>query len=395
MKLSAFGLVAALAATSSALPSALRRAKDYTSAGPRVLMGHNGHIFIADYLAESKEFKMTFKGNSKGDPSWMAFAAPDRLYAVDEFSAALYYYGVNLDTNELVFKGGSNGSLGVVHLEFNTNKTRLIGSAYGNGTVDVWNIENDGLKLVDTIKSDGKLGPNTERQAASHPHQANLDPTGRYFAVNDLGTDSILVIDSKNDEYKKIGDVRVEPAGCGPRHGVFYPRGTSDDATHYMVVCEITNQVLVFSVKYTTNGLHFKQIQTLSTFGDAFPPANASTAAAGEIALTPNNQDVYISNRLTGNKTDSIAHFKVRRSKCGAASLEFSDTVSSGGLLPRMFSLSNDAETVFSANQDGKYGLAAIDIGPNGKLGDKPLATLDNTVFGDVGFGPQFVQQIA
>ncbi|KAK7403112.1 hypothetical protein QQX98_011137 [Neonectria punicea] len=393
MKFSAFGLTAALAATSAALPSAMRRAKDYSSAAARVLMGHNGHIYIADYLAESKEFKMTLEEESLGDPSWMAFAAPNRLYAVDEFSASLYYYELDLDSNKLEMKVGRNGSLGVVHLEFNEDKTRLIGSAYGNGTVDVWNIEDGGLELVSTIKSDGKLGPNKERQAASHPHQANIDPTGRYFAVNDLGTDEILVIDSKDDDYKKIGSVRVEPAGCGPRHGVFYPRG-GEDATHYMVVCEITNQVLVFSVKYTTEGLHFKQTQTLSTFGEAFPPANATTAAAGEIALTPNNQDVYISNRLTGNKTDSIAHFKVRKSKCGAATLEFADTVSSGGLLPRMFSLSTDAETVFSANQDGKYGLAAIDIGANGKLGDKPLATIDNTVFGDVGFGPQFVQQI-
>ncbi|KAF7531566.1 hypothetical protein G7Z17_g13721 [Cylindrodendrum hubeiense] len=392
MKFSAIGFTAALAATASALPS-MRRANNYAKATARVLMGNNGHIYIADYLPESKKFEVTLKEESIGDPSWMAFAPPNRLYAVDEFSSAIYYYELDLDNNTLEKKAGQNGSVGVVHLEFNKDKTRMIGSAYGNGTVDVWNIENGGLELVKTIKSDGSLGPNEARQAAPHPHQANLDPSGRYFAVNDLGTDSILVIDSKGDDYKKVGSVKVEPAGCGPRHGVFYPQG-SDAATHYIVVCEITNQVLVYQVKYTTEGLSFSKTQTLSTYGDAFPPANATTAAAGEIQITPNNQDVYISNRLSGNETDSIAHFKVKKAKCGTTSLEFADTVSSGGLLPRMFSLSTDAETVFSANQDGELGLAALDIGANGKLTETPIATLAASIFGEAQFGPQFVLQI-
>ncbi|KAH7144360.1 Lactonase, 7-bladed beta-propeller-domain-containing protein [Dactylonectria estremocensis] len=393
MKFSTSCLTAALAATASALPQ-MRRADSYaTAASARVLMGNNGHIYIADYFPESSKFTVSLKEESFGDPSWMAFAPPNRLYAVDEFSAAIYYYELDLETNTLAKKAGVNGSVGVVHLEFNEDKTRMIGSAYGNGTVDVWNIENGGLELVKTIKSDGKLGPNEARQAGAHPHQANLDPSGRYFAVNDLGTDSILIIDSKDDDYKKISSVKVE-AGCGPRHGVFYPKG-GDDATHYMVVCEITNKVLVYQVKYTTKGLSFKKTQSLSTFGDKFPAANATTAAAGEIQLAPNNEDVYISNRLTGNDTDSIAHFKVKQTSCGATSLEFHSTTSSGGLLPRMFSLSDDAKTVFSANQDGKYGLAALDIGDNGKLVETPVATLEASVFGEAQFGPQFVLQIA
>lgn len=390
MKFSALGLTA-LAAAASALPS-YRRAADSSATTARVLMGNNGHIYIADYQPAAKKFTMTLEEESIGDPSWMAFIPPNRLYAVDEFSSAIYYYELDLENNKLELKAGQNGSSGVVHLEFNKDKTRMVGSAYGNGTIDVWNIENGGLELVKTIESAGDLGPNKLRQTSAHPHQALLDPSGRYFAVNDLGTDDIVVLDSENKYDAKY--VKVEPAGCGPRHGVFYPQG-GDSATHYIVVCEITSQVLVYHVKYTTEGLRFSKTQTLSTFGADAPPANATSAAAGEIQITPNNQDVYISNRLTGNDTDSIAHFKVKRTKCGAVSLEYADTVSSGGILPRMFSLSNDAETVFSANQDGEFGLVALDIGENGKLGETPIATIVASKFGEPQFGPQFVQQIA
>lgn len=108
-------------------------------------------------------------------PSWMAFANPSRLYVVDEASAALRLFELDLESDELTIKAKNEASWGVVHLEFNADKTRLIGSAYGKGTTDVWNIEKGSLDLTKTIASPGKLGPNKERQTAPHPHQANLE----------------------------------------------------------------------------------------------------------------------------------------------------------------------------------------------------------------------------
>ncbi|KAH6892348.1 Lactonase, 7-bladed beta-propeller-domain-containing protein [Thelonectria olida] len=387
------GLAAALSATASALPSAIDSRAYSPVPAARVLLGHTGNIYIADYISDTGKFEISLNETANGDPSYMVYAAPDRLYAVDEWSAAIYHYGIDLSKNKLELKGGENGSVGVVHLEFNKYKNRLVGSAYGNGTIDVWDISNGGLRLMKTIKSDDALGPNKLRQDAPHPHQANLDPSGRYFAVNDLGTDSILLIDSKEDAFVKRKSIRVEPAGCGPRHGVWYPQG-ADKATHYMVVCEMLNKVLVYSVEYTYNTIAFTQTQTLSSYGD-LAPANATSAAAGEIVLSPYNDDLYISNRVSGNKTDSIAHFKVNKSDCGKVTLKYSDTVSSGGLLPRMISVSDKGSVVFSANQDGQYGLAALKVGANGKLHEKPVASLDNSIFGEQGFGPQFVKQIA
>lgn len=59
-------------------------------------------------------------------------------YSVDEFSAALRLFEIDLEKDNVTLEEAKNASSGVVHLAFNSDKTRLIGSAYGNGTIDVW-----------------------------------------------------------------------------------------------------------------------------------------------------------------------------------------------------------------------------------------------------------------
>ena len=130
---------------------------------------------------------------------------------------------------------------------------------------------------------------------------------------------------------------------------------------------------------------------------------NFTSAAAGEIFLASNNKDLYVTNRLTGNATDSISHFIILTSTSGTAptsphdiSLSFSDAVSSGGLTPRMASLgpsSVDNSFALVTNQMGDNGLLALkrDIG-TGVLGAKPVATLANALF--PAGGPEFAMTL-
>ncbi|KAM0430969.1 hypothetical protein ACHAPT_005603 [Fusarium lateritium] len=392
MKFSISGLTAALLASSvSALPHSPRGA--YASAGgdkpsARILLGNPGHIYVADFYPGAGKFELSINQEIEGGNSWMAFASPNLLYAVDENSESLRLFELDLEANKLVPKLSKKGSNGVVHLEFNKDKTRLVGAAYGNGTIDVWNTENGSLEYLKTIESPGKLGPNKERQAASHPHQSNLDPSGRFFAVNDLGTDSVVIIDAKDNAFTFASNIPVT-AGCGPRHGVFYPHG-AEKATHYIVGCELTNTAIVYEVTYQEKTLAFKEYQTISTYGKDEPPKDPKKAAVGEVILAPNNKDLYISNRLSGRDTDSIAHFSI--ADCGK--LTFVDSVSSGGLLPRMISFSATARHIFAGNQDGTSGLVALKRGPDGKLQEKAVASIPGSKFGKATFGPQYVQQI-
>lgn len=222
------------------------------------------------------------------------------------------------------------------------------------------------------------------------PHQILLDPTGQFFVAPDLGTDSILVIDSTKMEL--TNRVTVAPSGNGPRHGSFFPRGAAK-ATHFFLASEIASLVKVFELTYTNATLEFNEIQSLSTFGPATPPANATSASAGELVIDDSSKNLYVSNRLTGNETDSISHFAIDINN--AEPLTFVDQISSGGLVPRMFSLSVDDNILFSTNQAGENGLLAFSKDPTtGSLTEQPIASVTLDVFGPQSSGPQFAMEL-
>ncbi|KAI0020896.1 putative isomerase YbhE [Xylariomycetidae sp. FL0641] len=361
----------------------------------KLLVGAPFQILTAEF--DGTNFSITGNNTVAGTaPSWLLPKEPNLLYAVNE----------NADDINVLRRNGTlshhttgKGSAGVVFLEFNQNKNRMVGAAYGSGAIDVWDTSNPSgqLKLMKSINITGPLGPD---QTSHRPHQALLDPTGRFFVLPDLGGDQLLVLDAADDKFAITGNQTL-PAGSGPRHGGFLVRG---DATYYALATELSSELFLFRVAYDDAGaMRFDQLlQQRSTYGEAFPPANASTAAAGELVVARNMQDVYVSNRLSGNATDSIAHFRLD-ADADKPQLRFVGSVSSAGKLPRMFSLGTDEkqETVFVANQDGENGLVALGrCGESGMLHPTPVATLPMRslvapqLLETPAMGPQFVMEV-
>ncbi|KAJ4200542.1 hypothetical protein NW759_015877 [Fusarium solani] len=353
MKLITFGLAALLIAVTSAIIQPSRRASNPPAA--RVLLGSVEHIYVADFFPNINMWFITLMKKVPGTPSWMAFMPPNRLYAADASSTTLRVFELDLQNNTLELKRESQASSGIVHLQFNADKTRLIGSAYGAGTIDVWDIEGGNLDLLKTIKSPGKLGPNAERQSAPHPHQTAFDPTGSFLVVNDLGTDSIIIIDGRDD----------------------------------------SNQVLVYSVTYHTDRLSLQQVQDIPAFGPKFPPKDDLTTTSSAIILSPDNKDLYISNRLTGMRIDTVTQFRLCQSNCSFPQLTYARTTSTGGIVPRMISFSQDGEYIFAGNQNEGFGLVALRRDKDGTLQNRRVAQIRASIFGEKGSGPQFVKQIA
>lgn len=355
-----------------------------------VLMTTTGKIMLADY--DGSSFTTTLNASITGAPTWVEFVKPNLLYAVDEWDIGMRVFNLDFAANGSATLSApiaqANGSSGVVHLEFSQDGTRMVGSAYGGGAVDIWDVSDGQLELLKTIPSVGELGPVKPNQAAPHPHEAVLEPSGRYFAVNDLGTDEILLIDSKDDAFDLVKTVKVEPAGCGPRHGVFYPAG-AEEATHYLLVCELANTVVVYELSYSADDITFTEVQSVSTFESGTAPQGA---AAGEIVLAPTGTDLYVSNRLVGGDSDTIAHFRLE--SIAGLSLTLVSEVPSGGVLPRMFSLSTDGTELLVGNQNGPVGVAALAINRDGSITAKPKATIDVGLFGGEGFGPPYIKQI-
>ncbi|KAI4601214.1 hypothetical protein KJ359_012404 [Pestalotiopsis sp. 9143b] len=371
-------------------PSRQRSANSTTASTRKLIVGAPGQVLGYDY--DGTTFTNTANSSAAGTaPSWMLFKEPNLLYAVDENSNATRLFDYSPANNSLSSEPVSvgNGSTGVVSLSFNKDKTILLGGSYSDGQVDVWNVSSpDGnLKLIKQIPLEGTLGPDQTVQTGHRAHQVVMDPTGQFFAVPDLGGDAIHIINASSWE---ISNVVYVAAGAGPRHGAYIGGNSTTAATHYVVVCELKNLIILWEVDMTGGNLNLTNPQTLSTFGDDFPPLNTTTAAAGELIAASNNKDIYVTNRLTGNgTTDNISHFVLEDGK-----LSFADQVSTDGINPRQLSFSVDESIIFGVNQGGNTGLYAFKR--CFKQGTLSLASsVPNTEAAIAGsLGPQFVQEI-
>ncbi|KAL6851312.1 hypothetical protein ACO1O0_008440 [Amphichorda felina] len=353
-----------------------------------VLMTNNGHIYVSLY--DGASFSTMMNRTVPGNPTWTKFVEPNKLYAVNENGADMTLFHLDLQGSHVSLTPVTStaGSEGVVHVELSQDGTRMVGAGYGAGAVDIWDTSNEGLKLIKTIESNGELGPVKPNQDQAHPHQAVLDPSGRFFAVNDLGTDEILLLDSQDDAFDVVRKVPVT-AGCGPRHGVFYPQG-AETPTHYMVSCELSNMVIIYELQYAKADIEFTKVNAISTFApNATVPEGA---AAGEIALSHDNRHFYVSNRLTGATSDTIAHFTI--GYAGTQSINYVSETPTGGVSPRMFSLTTDGTEILVGNQKGPEGVVALGLNSDGSIMSKPKASLPVSMFGDNESGPPFIQQI-
>ncbi|KAI2612035.1 putative isomerase YbhE [Hypoxylon fragiforme] len=390
----------------SAMPSPLNARQDSTPPEPRKLMiGAPYQILAANFTGT--EFTITANHTAVGSaPSWLLFRKPGFLYAVDENGNDTSLFSLEIRNHQPDLTSSVKGSSGVVFLEFNADQTRMIGAGYGSGKIDIWDTE-EASKNLAYIKSIDIPGTPNPKQGVHHPHQALLDPTGRFFVIPNLGGDTVLVLDTQDGQFNFSGNVTLPP-GTGPRHGGFVTVNSAEDACaepqhYYVLATELTSQLFLFKLAYKDNSISFTQMQVLSTFGHDAPPANATSAAAGELVVAANQRDVYVSNRITGNTTDSIAHFVFKPNNGTGATLDYAETISTGGLRPRMFSLSKDPDQslVFVANQGGDAGLAAFKrCNVSGTLNPTPVATMPmkSLVAPELAatefMGPQFVMEI-
>ncbi|GAB0136178.1 hypothetical protein EsDP_00004490 [Epichloe bromicola] len=362
----------------------------------KILMSNGSNLLLADF--DGAKFNIVLQKNVPIAATWLVYARPDRLYAVDENNQTSTLFGIDVAGNKIEQKTTTQASSGVVHLALSKTGDRMVGAGYGAGSIDVYDTSAGGLKFLKSINS---TGGQQQQQKKAHPHQAVLDPTGRFFIVNDLGMNELLLLDSTNDSFDIINRVPVEPAGCGPRHGAFFPFGAAQP-THYIVLCETKNLVNFYSLQYVGGkGIDFRREQSLSTFSGDVP----AKAAAGELVVAPDNRNVYISNRLSG-ATDSIANFRVVEQSANASSssacthaaattrLELVGLTSTGGTLPRMFSFANDGQTLLVGNQGGDLAVVALKRNQDGTLAEKPVASIASSAFPG-GKGPAYIQQIA
>ncbi|KAL4902308.1 hypothetical protein BDW74DRAFT_180810 [Aspergillus multicolor] len=204
-------------------------------------------------------------------------------------------------------------------------------------------------------------GPVPNRQDAPHPHGVVVDPTGHFVLVPDLGADLVRIF-RINESTGELSEQRplVTPPGSGPRHGVFWlPRKDNQarcqaQGSRFYLVSELDNVVRGYDVTYTQNGtMAFSQFYEGDTYGGA---PNPSDSKAAEIAISPSNHHLLVSNRgdntfSSGN--DSIAVFAIPNTITGSSrNVSFTGLYPAHGSFPRHFEFSPDGKMVAIALQN-------------------------------------------
>ena len=136
------------------------------------------------------------------------------------------------------------------------------------------------LRFPDTLKAFQGSGCNRQRQLSSHPHCITPTPDGKYLCVNDLGTDRIYLL---THDLEKVSEAAL-PDGCGPRHLVFAPDGSTAYSSN-----EMGSTVSVLAYREG-------QLQYLRSYS-TIPAGYSGETSASAIRLSPAGDTLYVSNR--------------------------------------------------------------------------------------------------
>ncbi|KAK6344319.1 hypothetical protein TWF696_007959 [Orbilia brochopaga] len=293
-------------------------------------------------------------------PSWQSVHPVERdiLYSVDEANpGGLVSFHLDRGSGTLRKLSRSNGINGTVSIAIQNNL--VVVAAYLGQSVQAFetNDQGDISNPRDTFTySLNQPGTDPERQEAPHPHQALIDPSGRFIVVPDLGADLLRLYAINGTRISELPAVPIPP-GSGPRHGHFLELDLPiARQTMFYLVTELRNSVIVYTVDYPKTGsMTFSRVQEIDTL-PGIDTRNATVPPnAGEIVISNDKRFLYVSNRndftfknRAYGPSDSIALYKI---DCETGLLTFVKLMEAGGIMPRHFSFDPSNEYVAIALQ--------------------------------------------
>ncbi len=304
-------------------------------------------IYVLELDRETGKVTEARVAATEKNPSFLAIH-PSRkfLYAVSEVDevdgkkgGGASAYKINPDSGQLDrINAESTGGGAPCHLVVDAAGRNLLLANYTGGSVACLPIREDG-GLKPTSSFIQHIGSSTDqgRQEAPHAHSINIDPTGDYAMVADLGLDKVLIYKFNSDQGTLTANnppsTSTKPGG-GPRHFAFHPSGK-----YAYTNLEMTSEVTAFLVQ---PGGVLAGIQTLSTLPNGDPVPGNSTA---ECQVHPSGKFVYVSNR--GHNT--LAMYTVDLS---TGKLTHIGNQSTEGEVPRNFCIDPSGRYILAANQE-------------------------------------------
>jgi 6-phosphogluconolactonase (cycloisomerase 2 family) len=292
-------------------------------------------------------------------PSCLALnAAGTRLYSANETDrvgdkkeGTISAFAIDRATGKLKpLNTVGSGGAGPTFVSIHPSGRFVLVANYFGGSIAVLPILEDGrLGAATDVKADnGKVGPTKATSAPkgsfaisghdrTHAHMIQADPSGRFVLHVDLGLDKIFVW--KFD--KKKGTLAANdppaatlPAGDGPRHFHFHPKGS-----WLYSIQEEGSTVVLFDYDAAKGRLASRQ--TISTL----PPRFAGSNFCSGILVSTDGRFVYAGNRLH----DSIGIFSVGRD----GALTYVGEEWTRGSYPRSFNFDPTGQFLYCCNQRG------------------------------------------
>lgn len=184
----------------------------------------------------------------------------------------------------------ASGGGGPTHLAMDLRGRTVAAANYGTGQVATFPILADAvLGSAASVQTHQGSGP-SPRQKSAHAHGVAFDPSGRFLLSADLGADRLFV--HRYDETSRALSnapmpSQALPAGSGPRHLAFHPRGR-----FLYLLTELVPELRAYRWDAKQGRLHL--VQTASTAAD---PGKPGAAKGAEVATSRDGRFVYVSVR--------------------------------------------------------------------------------------------------
>jgi 6-phosphogluconolactonase (cycloisomerase 2 family) len=290
------------------------------------------------------------------NPSWLALdRTGTHLYAANEVAApetgagTVSAYSIDRTTGRLTLLNTvSSEGAGPAHMSIHPAGKHALVANYGGGNVAVLSIQPDGRlgPPSDVKRHQGTPGPARASSAPPgsfaisghdrpHAHMIESDASGKFVFATDLALDQIFAwrFDAEKGTLTPNDPPSVSlPAGDGPRHFAFHPKGR-----WLYSLQEEASTVVTFDYDAANGRLTAKQ--TLSTLPRGFAGTNFTSG----IMVSADARFVYVANRLH----DSIAWFSIG----GDGTLTWAGEEWTRGDYPRSFAIDPSGRFLFSCNQ--------------------------------------------
>jgi len=313
----------------------------------QVLQGQGKGIYSFKFDKAGK--KLTLNGITEGvrNSSYLAFDAKrEFLYCVNEFkeyegkpSGAVSAFRIDQKSGALTYLN-SKPSHGTdpCHLIVDRSGKFVLIANFASGSVCVLPIQSDGSLGDETdFRQHQGSSIDPKRQTSPHAHAVELDASGRFVYVPDLGMDQVVVykFDTATGKLTPAGVplVKTKP-GAGPRQLVMHPKGK-----YAYLINELNSTMTALAFDAATGAL--TEIQTLSTL----PAGYDGATSCAEVQITPNGKFLYGSNR--GH--NSIVGYAVDET---TGKLTLIGHESTQGRIPRNFEVDPAGKYLIAANQD-------------------------------------------